>query len=254
MSGAMKKNLRFVYAYEDDRRELKSWREGEGYIYGFDLSDGKVKTFRKDRILRYLGGTESLLLDPYTGPPLRPKKYQDSPPHIIFTGFPKAKRVELEAQATQAGMRVCATVTQDCAYLVAGPNAGPKKLETAKTVGALILDGEQFLSMLETGEIPDEEDELAEFDDSETAGQDGGIKPSVADTIIPTNRPPPLPPPLPPQSMRDTQKSADVVTKNNPRQTKAPLNKQTNKSETLQGCLGLIIIAIVLVLVVKACS
>jgi len=169
------KNIRFVYAYEDDRRELKSWREEEGCIVGFDLSDERVKTFRKDRILRYLDGTESLLVDPYTGPPICQDDDVDPPAHIIFTGFPKAQRAELEALATKAGMRVCATVTQDCAYLVAGPNAGPTKLETAESMGALILDGEQFLTMLETGEISDDEDdelveldnELAEFDNPE---------------------------------------------------------------------------------------
>jgi len=246
------KNIRFVYAYEDDRREIKSWREEEGYIVGFDLSDGKVKTFRKDRILRYLDGTESLLLDPYTGPPLRQKKYQDSPPHIIFTGFPKAKKAELEAQATQAGMRVCATVTQDCAYLVAGPNAGPRKLETAKAVGALILDGEQFLSMLETGEIPDEEDELAEFDDelaelddSEQAGPgtDSGIDPDVVGTIDLANNPPPLPS----QGVRHPQKTTGAATKRNVPRTDFKPDKK-GCLDALKGCLVLIVFAVVIII------
>lgn len=83
-----------------------------------------------------------------------PKRYlpKDDPvdglDEILFTGFPAAKRAELEALAAGAGMRVVKTVTVDLMYLCMGPNAGPSKIDKANEVGAALIDEAQFLSLI----------------------------------------------------------------------------------------------------------
>ena len=73
---------------------------------------------------------------------------------VLFTGFTKNRRDELEALALEFNMRVCKTVTVGLNYLVCGYNAGPKKMADAKVRGAVLLFEEQFLLLLETGELP----------------------------------------------------------------------------------------------------
>lgn len=69
---------------------------------------------------------------------------------ILFTGFRKGERDELESLAESAGMIVRKSVTQNLTYLCAGPNAGPSKLEKARQGGVSILDQSAFYAMVET--------------------------------------------------------------------------------------------------------
>lgn len=66
---------------------------------------------------------------------------------ILFTGFPRAQRAELEALAEASGMVVRKSVTVDLSYLCAGPNAGPAKLAQARDARVSIIDHEEFLSL-----------------------------------------------------------------------------------------------------------
>lgn len=84
----------------------------------------------------------------YTPKRYRPNEPVDDLDEILFTGFPAAKRAELEALAAGAGMRVVKSVTMDLMYLCTGPNAGPSKIDKANEVGAALIDEAQFLSLI----------------------------------------------------------------------------------------------------------
>lgn len=73
---------------------------------------------------------------------------------VLFTGFKAADRARLERVAVEHQFLVQKTVARFLNYLVAGPTAGPGKLRDARAEGALILDEQKFLRLLETGELP----------------------------------------------------------------------------------------------------
>lgn len=153
--------IQFEYGNDQEGycRTLLSWRESGKYLIGLDATDQRVKTFRKDRVRYYLDGADALLADPHPPTPRAQKSTLDAGPHVLFTGFAKVQRAVLEAKATAAGMRVCKTVTRSCLYLIAGPNAGPTKVEGARELSAFILKEDQFLALLRTGELPDDDDD-----------------------------------------------------------------------------------------------
>lgn len=82
----------------------------------------------------------------------KPRKEKLS--QVCFTGFSAGEKAELTSLALSANLEVVASVTKSLAFLCAGENAGPAKLEKAATQGNHILTREQFLHLLETGEVP----------------------------------------------------------------------------------------------------
>lgn len=74
---------------------------------------------------------------------------------VCFTGFSATEKAELTAMAEAAHLEVVASVTKNLAFLCAGENAGPAKLEKAKEQGTRVLTKEQFAHLLETGEVRD---------------------------------------------------------------------------------------------------
>lgn len=153
--------LRFVYRSErgeTTERELSLWKESGFYIH--EIRDGKIfRTFRKDRIIEYVAGGEAHLAEPFAAPP--PKlSARDDKLQILFTGFPKVQRAVLEAKAAAHGLHVCKSVTNGLMFLCGGPNAGPAKLEKARSQHVYIIKQHQFLQFVETGELPDEDSEF----------------------------------------------------------------------------------------------
>lgn len=145
------------FNYTDSKSEtndwtVEHWKESGRYLQGVCQHDGKFRTFRKDRINRYLGESEATVRQPYTPPP--PKV--DTRPEICFTGFAKDVRADLESQATVHLMAVKKDVTKGLTFLCCGANAGPAKTARARDRGCFILSHDALLTMLETGEIPDE--------------------------------------------------------------------------------------------------
>jgi NAD-dependent DNA ligase len=72
---------------------------------------------------------------------------------ICFTGFSASEKVELMALALAAQLEVVSSVTKGLAFLCAGENAGPAKLQKANEQGNHIMTKEQFFHLLDTGEI-----------------------------------------------------------------------------------------------------
>lgn len=74
---------------------------------------------------------------------------------VCFTGFKAEDKKRLIATAEQNGMIVRSSVTQKLNFLCWGYNAGPKKIQAARARNVIAHNEEQFLSLLETGELPD---------------------------------------------------------------------------------------------------
>ena len=72
---------------------------------------------------------------------------------VCFTGFGASDKEELAAIAERAHLRVVTSVTKDLQFLVAGENAGPAKLQTARQQGTRVLNKQEFLEFLEHGEL-----------------------------------------------------------------------------------------------------
>ncbi|MDK8463433.1 hypothetical protein [Marinobacter sp. SS13-12] len=130
---------------------VSGWNESGRYIQGVCTVDEQFRTFRKDRINRYLGGSEVAITVPYTPPP--PKI--ETRPQICFTGFQKAQRATLEAFASDNQMLVRKDVTKDLAFLCCGPSAGPSKVSRARDKGCLVIEESGLRTMVETGVLPE---------------------------------------------------------------------------------------------------
>ncbi|CAI0764044.1 BRCT domain-containing protein [Serratia ficaria] len=158
------------------------------YVQGICTNSGSYKTFRLDRFLQFFGNIETaeeyaarircfLLEEPdATEIPLlalqqNQKKYNryESPSmfkpldfsgalEICFTGFKKEDKARLIKIASDKGMIVRGDITVNLHFLCGGYNAGPKKLEVARKKGTLILRESEFLTLIETGELPDDYD------------------------------------------------------------------------------------------------
>lgn len=153
-------SLHFDYRKADgseSTRRINEWSEQGHYVVGFDDQAKQVRTFRKDRIVRYHDGCEAWLKHPKEAPP--PRIVRSAPvdlrPQILFTGFAAALRAELEQQCEEAGLRVMKSVSLSLTFVCAGPNAGPAKIAKARAQGAYVLDVSALPSFLETGELPD---------------------------------------------------------------------------------------------------
>ncbi|MBR7777387.1 BRCT domain-containing protein [Undibacterium rugosum] len=152
--------LRFVYrnaAGELSHRELTQWTEVGHYIKGFSTGNSAIRTFRKDRIVEYFDNAVAFLEQPHGQPPprLAKEKTADQRPQILFTGFARALRADLEEKSNIHGLHVSQSVTKSLAYLCVGPNAGPSKVEKARSQHVYILDEAQLHILLETGELVD---------------------------------------------------------------------------------------------------
>jgi hypothetical protein len=149
--------LRFTY--EDfnggiTHRTVTNWKEEGAYIKGFCLDRRDNRTFRKERIIAFSDG-EHLLRGINTIPTPTKPTINNKPMEILFTGFAKAKRAELEMQALDEGMIVRTRVTQALDFLCVGPKAAPSKQVEAEHRGATVLDEMAFYDLLESGELPD---------------------------------------------------------------------------------------------------
>lgn len=165
------------FRYQDAKgnvslRELQHWSENSLYIQGRAADESFPKTFRKDRIIEFLFGEEFLLKD--LAPPapvhkLKPSYLAAKAAHssndssrqlsqgantILFTGFYAAQRAELEEVARQSGMTVMKSSGKSLSFLCYGFNAGPSKVAKAQEAGSFIIDSDQFLHLIRTGELP----------------------------------------------------------------------------------------------------
>lgn len=81
-------------------------------------------------------------------------KAKDNRLQVCFTGFGASKRQELTNLAHDNRFKVMSGVTKILDYLVGGENAGPKNIKKAEAQGVQFLNEQQFVHLIETGEVP----------------------------------------------------------------------------------------------------
>ncbi|SHE99888.1 twin BRCT domain-containing protein [Modicisalibacter ilicicola DSM 19980] len=145
---------RLCFVYEDAQgnvttREISRFADDGVYLKGFCHHAGEMRTFRRNRIVRFLEGEH--LLEPIVQ---QLAGRDGAPMEILFTGFSEDDRFDLECEAEDAGMIVRKTVTKNLTFVCAGSRAGQAKLSQARARGCTIMNQDQFEQMLATGELP----------------------------------------------------------------------------------------------------
>ncbi len=84
---------------------------------------------------------------------IRTVKAKDNRLQVCFTGFGMSKKEELKNLAHDNRFKVMGSVTKKLDYLVGGENSGPKKIAKAESQGIQFLTEEQFIKLVETGEV-----------------------------------------------------------------------------------------------------
>lgn len=154
-------SLKFIYHDAKGNvtfRNVEKASVTDAYVQGFCSVSNGFRTFRKDRILEYI---EDLLeldnkISFYKNNPLKPPQKQKILTNdVCFTGFCKLDKDELIQIAKDNHLTIKGSVTKQLSFLCYGNNAGPVKMEKARFQGVVILNKDQFVAMLETGEIPE---------------------------------------------------------------------------------------------------
>lgn len=127
---------------------------------GVSIPEKKLKTFRKDRVIAVFSDLTQLEFADISAfnidlPPPPSLKSSSSQLQIHFTGFKKADKDRLEKLAKDNEMAVMKGVTAKLAILCCGYNSSPQKKTEAFEKGALVLTEDQFVELLNTGEIPE---------------------------------------------------------------------------------------------------
>lgn len=133
--------------------------ENEEYLQGFCTNVNGFRTYRKDRILEILEDLNIaeerleyyLSINPPPLPPIRPEDSLD----VCFTGFKVDDKNRLIELSKESGFIVRSSVTKHLNFLCCGYNAGPAKIQKAREQGVIALTEEQFIKLIETGEIPE---------------------------------------------------------------------------------------------------
>ncbi|MTC40028.1 hypothetical protein GKR70_16160 [Providencia alcalifaciens] len=160
----MKQALIFVYI---NSREIISVQaiddisHNETYIQGISLNpdeEGKLKTFRKDRVIEYfdsLNEAQSFIEDMIECGEFEIKEPRPETFDVHFTGFKKEDKLTLERLASDAGMEVKKSVTKALKLLCYGYNASQMKMDKARKMGVIILNEKQFRDFLDSGDFTD---------------------------------------------------------------------------------------------------
>ena len=149
---------------ETSEREVRVDSVDEIYIEGFCYTAGDTRTFRLDRVEGMIWqNNECFFVDEWLGKqgirkkqssPIKPTKQKSHKLEICFTGFKRDEKLKLELLAEKNGFKVRTAVSKNLDFLVCGANAGPSKIAQAFERGIPYFSEDDFMAMLETGEIP----------------------------------------------------------------------------------------------------
>lgn len=156
--------LNFVYVNtknEVKAQSITNISQNDEYLQGESLlpdEDRKLKTFRKDRVVKYtdsIDESEKYIVDGLDTGEFYISKPKSESFDVHFTGFLKADKEKLTELATNAGMIVRKSVTVNLKLLCYGYNASQMKMDKARGMGIIILNEEQFCNFLLTGDFTD---------------------------------------------------------------------------------------------------
>lgn len=184
MSNNDKASNMIRFTYEDSEgdvserivkfRHIEHNENGYFYLTGFCHQAWQIRTFRIDRIIDTITDLETgeivkaeewfkrISDDPALNTLIVKKEKSQSPPirkkptfprsvqtgkGVLFTGFKAAERAELEAMVPQVGWHVRKSVSPTVDIVVAGYNAGPKKVQEAIDLGIPVVSEKVFKEM-----------------------------------------------------------------------------------------------------------
>lgn len=161
------KIIEFTYTNaqgETSEREVKVDYVDDTYIEGYCYSAKETRTFRLDRIDGMIWqNNECFFVDDWLGKQgirkkqsslIKPTKQKSHKLEICFTGFKRDEKLKLELLAEKNGFKVRTAVSKNLDFLVCGVNAGSSKIAQALERGIPYFSEDEFMAMLETGEIP----------------------------------------------------------------------------------------------------
>ncbi|MBI6548882.1 hypothetical protein [Xenorhabdus lircayensis] len=160
----MDRQLCFVYInsrYVVSVQFIASVSENDEYLQGINLlshDEGRLKTFRKDRVIEYFEDLDEAVQ--FTNDIAKIGEFAVSKPRpetfdVHFTGFKKELKAELETLASDAGMEIRKSVTKNLKLLCYGYNASQLKMDKARSMGIIILNENKFKGFIETGDFTD---------------------------------------------------------------------------------------------------
>lgn len=143
------------------------------YFRGYCLEKGKIVTFRHDRVIRYFDDiqlAENYLKNFPTeiyaefDEKINSQRHIQTPNNLkqsitfCFSGFKKDRKEYLAQLIEEKRLRTVMDMSKSVDFLVideTSKTVGPRKLAKATEYGIQVINEQQFLLMLETGEIPD---------------------------------------------------------------------------------------------------
>jgi NAD-dependent DNA ligase len=141
-------------------RRISNTSETDIHIQGLCHNVNELRTFRKDRILEVLCDEkelkERLIYHLQVNPAPKPSGEGVYTHDVCFTGFKTPDKNRLIKLANENDIVVRKSVTLGLNFLVCGYNAGPKKIEKARSQNVIALSEKEFTQLIETGEIPDQ--------------------------------------------------------------------------------------------------
>ena len=139
-----------VHTYLDgfclDRRDSRTFRTDRIRGDLTDMDSGELVSIK--RLLAEVRGRSSMTYRSEASSrsgTAQPNEWQTA---VLFTGFPAARRDELEMLAYATGWDVRTTVGSTLDYLVTGPRAGSSKVSKAEELGVSVIDEAAFRSMI----------------------------------------------------------------------------------------------------------
>lgn len=82
------------------------------------------------------------------------KVKKDPKIEICFTGYNPSEKQKLTKIAIEKGFHIAKSITVNLNFLCCGSNAGETKIKKALEQNVILISSDEFLNLIETGEIP----------------------------------------------------------------------------------------------------
>ncbi len=150
--------ITFTYRNHRDaisQHTLLYWQENAAAVQGREVT-GVFASFSKARIVAFVSGAEGLKhREAPPAPDPLGRCHGGTSPRIYFQGFSNTERYHLELLAAEKGMHVLPALMPCLEFCCYGPKARWRELQQAFDRRAWVLQPQQLVIALETGEVPD---------------------------------------------------------------------------------------------------
>ena len=146
-------NSKIELLYQDyegniTRREIILQNNQGQYLEGFCLKRNAHRMFKKERVLQYFGGSEQIVAN------FIPHQLRETPDlSITLLGFNASDEKVLTALANAYNIKTLKSVTKNTFAVVYEGDLDASRLESIKKHNPLLMDKNEFIHFVETGEI-----------------------------------------------------------------------------------------------------